>query len=311
MRSRVTSHDSRVTTMTMTEYKPSAKDVQELRQRTGAGMMDCRNALTAANGDINLAIENLRKAGIAKAEKRAGRVASEGRIVCLIAPDGKSGAMLELNSETDFVSRNEEFAAVADSLAQTLLADTAFDGIVADAAGGAFLNTAVDGKTVQDKVTETSARTGENVVLRRYARLTTDGTLGTYIHHNGRVAVIVEVEGPAGAPAQELAKTVAEHVAAGVPRVPEAVRREDVAPDLVERERRIFSEKAVAEGKPAAIIDKVVEGQIRKYFAEVTLLEQPWVRDESKTIQQLVDEASKAAGAPLGIKRFVRYRMGE
>ena len=311
MRSRVTSHDSRVTTMTMTEYKPSAKDVQELRQRTGAGMMDCRNALTAANGDINLAIENLRKAGIAKAEKRAGRVASEGRIVCLIAPDGKSGAMLELNSETDFVSRNEEFAAVADSLAQALLSDTAFDGIVADAAGGAFLNTAVDGKTVQDKVTETSARTGENVVLRRYARLTTDGTLGTYIHHNGRVAVIVEVEGPAGAPAQELAKTVAEHVAAGVPRVPEAVRREDVAPDLVERERRIFSEKAVAEGKPAAIIDKVVEGQIRKYFAEVTLLEQPWVRDESKTIQQLVDEASKAAGAPLGIKRFVRYRMGE
>ena len=297
--------------MTMTEYKPSAKDVQELRQRTGAGMMDCRNALTAANGDINLAIENLRKAGIAKAEKRAGRVASEGRIVCLIAPDGKSGAMLELNSETDFVSRNEEFAAVADSLAQALLSDTAFDGIVADAAGGAFLNTAVDGKTVQDKVTETSARTGENVVLRRYARLTTDGTLGTYIHHNGRVAVIVEVEGPAGAPAQELAKTVAEHVAAGVPRVPEAVRREDVAPDLVERERRIFSEKAVAEGKPAAIIDKVVEGQIRKYFAEVTLLEQPWVRDESKTIQQLVDEASKAAGAPLGIKRFVRYRMGE
>lgn len=311
MRSRVTSHDSRVTTMTMTEYKPSAKDVQELRQRTGAGMMDCRNALTAANGDINLAIENLRKAGIAKAEKRAGRVASEGRIVCLIAPDGKSGAMLELNSETDFVSRNEEFAAVADSLAQALLSDTAFDGIVADAAGGAFLNTAVDGKTVQDKVTETSARTGENVVLRRYARLTTDGTLGTYIHHNGRVAVIVEVEGPAGAPAQELAKTVAEHVAAGVPRVPEAVRREDVAPDLVERERRIFSEKAVAEGKPANIVDKVVEGQIRKFFAEITLLEQPWVRDESRTIQQLVDEASKSAGAPLTVKRFVRYRMGE
>lgn len=295
----------------MTDYKPSAKDVQELRQRTGAGMMDCRNALSAANGDINLAIENLRKAGIAKAEKRAGRVASEGRIVCLIAPDGKSGAMLELNSETDFVSRNEEFGAVADSLGQALLADKTFDGIVEDATGGAFLARPFDGKTIQDRVTETSARTGENVVLRRYARLTTDGTLGTYIHHNGRVAVIVEVDGAAGAPAQDLARTVAQHVAAGVPRVPEAVRREDIAPDLVERERRIFSEKAVAEGKPAAIIDKVVEGQIRKYFAEVTLLEQPWVRDESKTIQQLVDEASKAAGAPLGIKRFVRYRMGE
>jgi elongation factor Ts len=297
--------------MTMIDYKPTAKDVQELRQRTGAGMMDCRNALAVANGDMNLAIENLRKSGVAKAEKRAGRVASEGRIVCLIAPDGKSGAMLELNSETDFVSRNEEFGAVADELGKALLADTSFDGIAPEAAGGAFLNRPFEGKTVQDKVTETSARTGENVVLRRYARLTTDGTLGTYIHHNGRVAVIVEVGGPAGAQAQELAKTVAEHVAAGVPRVPEAVRREEVSAELVEREQRIFSEKAIAEGKPANIVDKVVEGQIRKFFAEVTLLEQPWVRDESKTIQQLVDEASKAAAAPLTLRRFVRFRMGE
>jgi elongation factor Ts len=297
--------------MTMTDYKPSAKDVQELRQRTGAGMMDCRNALTAANGDINLAIENLRKSGIAKAEKRAGRVASEGRIVVNMAPDAKSGSMLELNSETDFVSRNDEFAAVADALGKALFADTSFDGSVADATGAPFLSAPFEGKTIQDKVTETSAKTGENVVLRRYARLTTNGTLGTYIHHNGRVAVMVEVEGPTGAPAQDLARTVAEHIAAGVPRVPEAVRREDVPTELVEREHRIFSEKALAEGKPANIVDKVVEGQIRKYFAEVTLLEQPWVRDESKTIQQLVDDASKAAGAPLTIKRFVRYRMGE
>lgn len=295
--------------MTTTEYKPTAKDVQELRQRTGAGMMDCRNALTASNGDMNLAVENLRKAGIAKAEKRAGRVASEGRIVVNIAPDAKSGSMLELNSETDFVSRNDEFGAVADALGKALFA-TSFNEDVPDAAGAAFLSTPFEGKTVQDKVTETSAKTGENVVLRRYARLTTDGTLGTYIHHNGRVAVIVEVT-PGGPAAQELAKTIAEHVAAGVPRVPEAVRREDVSTELVERERRIFSEKAVAEGKPANIIEKVVEGQIRKFFAEVTLLEQPWVRDESKTIQQLVDEASKTAGSPLTVKRFVRYRMGE
>ena len=299
--------------MTTTEYKPSAQEVQELRQRTGAGMMDCRNALATSNGDINLAIENLRKSGIAKAEKRADRVASEGRIVCLVAPDGKSGAMLELNSETDFVSRNEEFGAVASALGSALLADTSFDGIVPDATGAAFLAHPFDGKTVQDKVTETSAKTGENVVLRRYARLTTDGTLGTYIHHNGRVAVMVEVAGPTGAQTQELANTVAQHVAAGVPRVPEAVRREDVPTDLVERERRIFSEKALAEGKPANIVDKVVEGQIRKFFAEVTLLEQVWVRDEAgkKTIQELVDDASKAVGAPLAVKRFVRYRMGE
>lgn len=297
--------------MNMTDYKPSAKDVQELRQRTGAGMMDCRNALTAANGDINLAIENLRKSGIAKAEKRAGRVASEGSIVCLLAPDARSGAMLELDCETDFVSRNEEFVAVAQELGRALLADTSWDGIVPDATGGAFLARPVNGITVQDKVTQTAARTGENVVLRRYARLTTDGTLGTYIHHNGRVAVMVEVTGPAGPAAQDLAKTVAEHVAAGVPRVPEAVRREDVPADMVEREQRIFTEKAIAEGKPEARIAMIVEGQVKKFFAEVTLLDQPWVRDESKSIQQLVDDASKAAGGTLTVRRFVRYRMGE
>lgn len=295
----------------MTDYKPSAKDVQELRQRTGAGMMDCRNALSTANGDLNLAVENLRKAGIAKAEKRAGRVASEGRIICLIAPDGKSGAMLELNSETDFVSRNDDFGAVAEALGKHLLADTATDGIVPDAAGAPFLASAYDGKTVQDVVTETSARTGENVVLRRYARLTTSGTLGTYIHHNGRVAVMVEVNGPVGDPAKELARTIAEHIAAGVPRVPEAVTQDEVDKEIVERERRIFREKAVAEGKPEKILDKVVDGQVRKFFSEVVLLEQPWVRDESKSIQALVKEASAKAGGDLTVKRFVRYRMGE
>lgn len=294
----------------MTGYKPSARDVQELRQRTGAGMMDCRNALTEAAGDMNLAVENLRKAGIAKAEKRAGRVASEGRIVCLLAADNKSGAMLELNSETDFVARNDDFGAVAEALGRHLLAGN-FDGIVAEAAQGQFLVSPYDGKTVQDAVTATSAKTGENVVLRRYARLVTDGILGTYIHHNGRVAVMVDVTGADNAAALELARTVAEHVAAGVPRVPEAVRREDVPTDIVDRERRIYTEKAIAEGKPEKILDKVVEGQIRKFFSEVTLLEQPWVRDESKTIESLVTEASTKAGATLSVKRFVRYRMGE
>jgi elongation factor Ts len=295
----------------MTDYKPSAKAVQELRQWTGAGMMDGRNALAAANGYINLAVENLRKSGIAKAEKRAGRVASEGRIVCLVAPDGTAGAMLELNSETDFVSRNDDFGAVAEGLARHLLTGSSFDDIVPDATGAPFLSSPYAGKTVQDAVTETSAKTGENVVLRRYARLTTDGTLGTYIHHNGRVAVIVEVTGPKGEAARELARVVAEHVAAGVPRVPEAVRQEEIDPAIVERERRIFSEKALAEGKPEKIIDKVVEGQLRKFFSEVALLEQPWVREESRTIESLVKEASEKAGGLHTVKRFVRYRMGE
>lgn len=298
----------------MTGAKFSAKEVQELRQRTGAGMMDCKNALIETGGDMDKAVEYLRKKGIAKAEKRAGRVASEGRIVCLVSDDARTGVLLELNSETDFVARNPEFAAVADALGEHLMRDTAFDGVVRNAAEGQLLGqkfSADPSKTVQEVVTETSAKTGENVVLRRYARLTTDGTIGSYVHHNGRVAVLVEITGPRGDAALELARTVAQHVAAGVPRVPEAVTRDQVPADIVEREKRIYEEKARSEGKPDAIIGKVVDGQLRKFFSEVTLLEQPWVRDESKTIKQLVDEASKQAGGALTVKRFVRYRMGE
>jgi elongation factor Ts len=219
--------------------------------------------------------------------------------------------MLELNSETDGVSRNDDFGAVAEGLGRHLLGLDGVDVIVPNATGSDFLARPFQGKTVQDAVTGTSAKVGENVVLRRYARLTTAGTLGTYIHHNGRVAVMVEVSGPVGDAALGLGRKVAEHVAAGVPRVPEAVRREDVPTDIVDRERRIFHDKAVAEGKPEHIVAKVVEGQVRKFFADVVLLEQPWVRDESKTIQQLVDEMSAQAGGALGVRRFVRYRMGE
>jgi len=291
----------------------SAKDVQELRQRTSAGMMDCKNALVETGGDMDKAVELLRKKGIAKAEKRAGRVASEGRIVSIVSADAKSGAVLELNSETDFVSRNEEFAALAQSLGEQVMQDTAFDGIVADATGSALLAQPYHrdaSKTVDEIVKAASGKTGENVVLRRYARFTTVGTLGTYVHHNGRVVVMVEVTGSDGEQAKELARKVAEH-AAGSPTVPQAVRRDEIPTEIVDRERRIYEEKTRAEGKPEAIIGKIVEGQIKKYFSEVTLLEQKWIRDESKTIQNLVDEFSAAAGVPLTVRRFVRYKMGE
>ena len=298
----------------MTQTKFTTKDVQELRQRTGAGMMDCKNALVETAGDMNRAVDLLRKKGIAKAEKRAGRVASEGRIVCLTSPDGRTAILLELNSETDFVARNEQFAAVAESLGEQVLMDASLDGAVGNAAEGSLLAQpyhADPTRTVADVVTATSARTGENVVLRRYARFTTTGTLGTYMHHNGRVAAMVEVAGPTGDVATEVARQIAQHVAAGVPRVPEAVGPEEVPAELVERERRIYEEKAIAEGKPAAIVAKIVEGQLRRFFTEITLLGQPWVRDESKTIEQLLDEASRQAGGALIVRRFVRYRMGE
>jgi elongation factor Ts len=294
----------------------TAKDIQELRQRTGAGMMDCKKALEESAGDIEKAIEYLRKKGIAKAEKRAGRAASEGRIIGLVSPDGKSGALIELNSETDFVSRNEAFGAVAQAVADQVLADTSIDGITANAAEGALMKQPwqkESSKTVEEAVKEASARTGENVVLRRYARFTTDGVIGTYVHHNGKVAVLVDVAGGSGEVAARLARTIAEHIAAGVPKVPLAVTREQVPADVVERERRIFDEQARGSGKPENMIGKIVDGQINKFYKENTLLDQQWVRDESGsvTIQKLVSDASKESGAPLAIRRFARFQMGE
>jgi elongation factor Ts len=292
----------------------TAKDVAELRQRTSAGMMDCKKALEETGGDMDKAVEYLRKKGIAKAEKRAGRAASEGRIVAIIAPDTKSAALIELNSETDFVARNESFGALAQSVAQAAFRDTANNAVVSNAAEGSLMSQPWyddASKTVQDVVKEASGKTGENVVLRRYARFTTDGTIGSYVHHNGKVAVLVEVSGASNESANQLARSVAEHVAAGVPTVAIAVNREDVSQDIVDRERRIFEEQAKSSGKPDNIVQKMVDGRIQKFYQEVTVLEQPWVRDDSKSIKQLVADMSKQAGAPLTIRRFVRFQMGE
>ncbi len=292
----------------------TAKDVAELRARTGAGMMDCKKALEEADGDIARAVDILRTKGMAKADKRAGRAASEGRIVAVIADDARTGAIIEVNSETDFVSRNEEFGALASSLAAHVLADTSLDGDVPSAAGHAGMQRPFTGdasKTVEEVVKAASAKTGENVVLRRFARFVTDGVVGSYVHFNGKVAVLVEVGGATNAAAKELARSVAEHVAAGVPKVPFGVTRDAVPADVVERERAIFVEQARQSGKPDNIVQKMVDGQINKFYAEVTLLDQPWVRDPNSTIKQLVDLTSKEAGAPLTIRRFVRYQMGE
>jgi len=288
------------------------KQISELRQRTGAGMMDCKKALEETGGDMDAAVEYLRKKGIAKAEKRLDRAASEGKIVSLTSPDGRHAVLLELNSETDFVSRNEDFQKLAEDLAQHLMEDAATEGIFAKSEGTPFMGTAHrTGGTIDEAVKQGAARTGENVVLRRCARFQTDGARGSYVHHNGKVAVLVEVGGSQAERAVQLARTVAEHIAAGVPAVPLAVGRDSVPADAVEKERRIFSEQAAASGKPENIVQKMVEGRIDKYFKEITLLEQPWVRDDSKTIADLVKEASKEAGAELTIRRFARFQMGE
>ncbi|MGQ0649937.1 MAG: translation elongation factor Ts [Gemmatimonadaceae bacterium] len=292
----------------------SAKDVADLRARTGAGMMDCKRALEEANGDVSRAVEILRMKVIDKDEKRAGRAASEGRIVVKLADHGQVASIVEVNSETDFVARNDEFGTIAHSLAEHVFADSALDSAVHNAAEGTVLGQAYhrdSSQTVADVVRAASAKTGENVVLRRYARFATDGVIGHYVHFNGKVAAVVDVRGANSEAARELAKSIAEHIAAGVPRVPYGVTREDVPADFVQRERAIFTEQAKQSGKPENIVTKMVDGQINKLYAEAALLEQPWVRDPHTTIKQLVEQRSKEAGAPLTVRRFVRYQMGE
>jgi elongation factor Ts len=286
----------------------TAKDVSELRQRTQAGMMDCKKALEECQGDMDQAVEWLRKKGISRGESRAGRAASEGKIVSRVSTDGSTGALVELNSETDFVARNEAFGQTVEKIADTLLAQGTIDGVAASAEGSPLLQTKFsDAGTLADTLKQLTGTISENIVLRRYARFSGTGAVGAYVHHNGKVGTLVEIAGLTGEAGQQLARTIAEHVTAGVPTVPVAVTRDDVPAALVDRERRIFSEQAAASGKPANIVEKMVQGRVDKYYKEVTLLDQPWVRDDSKTISDLV----KAAGAGVSIRRFARFQIGQ
>ena len=287
----------------------SAKDVAALRARTGAGMGDCKKALEEAGGNIESAIDLLRKKGIAKAEKRAGRAAAEGQIVTSVSDDATIGAVIELNCETDFVARNDEFGALAAQVAQHIAADTSLNGVVEITPESPLLGKPWHfdkTQTLGDVVKAAAGKTGENVTLRRVARYATTGAVGFYRHFNGKIAVLVDISGATGEPARTLAATVAEHVAAGVPVVPVGVRKEDVPADVLEREKAIYVAQAKESGKPDAIVEKMVQGRVDKYFKEVTLLEQPWVRDPEKTINQVV------AGTPgASVVRFVRFQMGE
>jgi len=286
----------------------TAKDVSELRQRTQAGMMDCKKALEECQGDMDQAVEWLRKKGISRGESRAGRAASEGKILAKVAPDGATGALVELNSETDFVARNEAFGQTVERIADTLLASGSIDGAVTTAEGSPLLAAKFgEAGTLADSLKQLTGTIGENIVLRRYARFGGSGAVGAYVHHNGKVGTLVEVAGLSGEAGQQLARTVAEHITAGVPTIPVAVTRDDVPAALVDRERRIFAEQAAASGKPANIVEKMVQGRVDKFYKEVTLLDQPWIRDDSKAIRDLV----KAAGPGVSIRRFARFQIGQ
>jgi elongation factor Ts len=283
----------------------TAKDVQELRQRTGAGMMDCKKALEETGGDIDAAIEFLRKRGIAKAEKRADRTTAEGLIGAEVR--GQVGVLVELNCETDFVARNEDFGAVLSALVEQMFASSADTR-------DAFLASTIDGRSVDEYVKLAAGKTGEAVQVRRVARVDAGahGQVGVYRHHNGKLAALAAVRaddpGVAGQPAVgELARFVAEHVAAAAPL---AVDRTGVPAATLDSERRIAEEQARQTGKPEAMIEKIAAGKVEAFLKDVTLLPQAWVRDGGRTIADLVAEHGRSAGGALTVTGFVRFQLG-
>ena len=280
--------------------------VKELRDQTGAGMMDCKAALTETEGQIEAAIDWLRTKGLAKAAKKAGRVAAEGLVA--VASKGTRAVMIELNSETDFVARNPDFQALAASIAETALGT---DGSLAAVAAAKMKS----GNTVDDDIKAAIATIGENIALRRSAMVSVaKGAVASYVHGAvapglGKIGVIVglELSGDAGK-LGEIGRQVAMHVAAAAPL---AVRISELDPVVVDREKAIFAEQARESGKPEAIIEKMVEGRLRKFYEEVVLLSQTFVVDTEKTVEQALKAAEGDIGGAVAVTEFVCFRLGE
>ncbi len=271
----------------------TAAQVKELRQRTGCGMMECKKALVEADSDMEAAAEALRKSGLAKADKKAGRVAAEGLIVVEVSVDGKNAVMLEVNSETDFVASKSEFQDFARAVARRILKDAP-----ADVNALLALPLEDGGETVEEARRGLIASIGENINVRRFVRReVTGGTLSSYLH-GGRIGVLVEVEGGDTG----LARDVAMHIAASKPL---CVDESGVSAETLDKEKAIFTAQAETSGKPADIVEKMVSGRIRKFLGEITLLGQPFVKDPDQTVDKLL----KGAGARVLV--FDRLELGE
>ena len=286
----------------------TAKMVKELREMTGAGMMDCKKALNETNGDMDAAIEFLRKNGEAKAVKKAGRIAAEG-IVMADVKDDKTAAIVEVNSETDFVAKNAEFQGFVKAVVNQAIASesTDMEGFMAEAWNEDA------SKTVQDALNEKISVIGEKLSIRRFEKIVTDGCVVDYIHGGGRIGVLVEVNCETDFVAKtdafkELVKDIAMHIAATNPSY---LKREEVPTAELEHEQAVLAEQARNEGKPEKIIEKMVAGRIEKYYKEVCLMEQPFVKDPDKTISDLITESIAKIGENISIRRFTRYQLGE
>ena len=281
--------------------------VKELREKTGAGMMDCKKALTETGGDLEAGVDWLRKKGLSAAAKKAGRTAAEGLVAAAVA--GTSGAAVEVNAETDFVARNEHFQAFASQVAELALqAGGDLEALKSQAYPGS-------GRTVAEELTSLIATIGENMNLRRTAHLQVqDGVVCSYIHSGvaeglGKIGVLIALESSGDKTRlMELGRQLAMHVAAANP---QALDVGDVDQTALDRERDILSEQARASGKPEEIIAKMVEGRLRKYYEEVVLLEQVYVIDQENKVKKVVEQAGKDLGAPVKLAGFVRFQLGE
>lgn len=282
----------------------TAKMVSELRERTGAGMMDCKKVLVEVDGDMEKAVELLREKGLAAAAKKAGRVAAEGLVETYINEDGTKGAVVEVNCETDFVAKNDDFISLVKNMAKQAALSSAADveGLLEEK------YIADESMTVKDAVTGLIAKLGENMSIRRFDRYETSGVLAQYIHGGGRIAVMVELDSAKTEQSESAAKEIALQVAASNPLF---LSREDVSEDVLEKEREIYRQQAINDGKPEKVVEKMVEGRINKYFKEVCLLEQLWIRDQDYSIAKFVEKQAKEQGSDIKVVKYTRFEKGE
>lgn len=283
----------------------SASLVKDLRTKTGAGMMDCKKALTESKGDFEAAVDWLKVKGLAAAAKKSGKVAAEGLTAAKI--DGKVGAVVEINSETDFVSRNETFQNLVQQIVDAAIGSANVEELKS--------NTLKSGKSVSDTITESIATIGENITLRRMQSVKVEhGVIVSYVHNAvmgdmGKISVLVALESTGDkAKLTELGKQIAMHVAAAKP---ESLTKEEIDPALIQREKDVFTEQSKASGKPDNIIEKMIEGRIRKYLEEVVLLDQIFVIDGKSKISEIIAVAAKELGTSIELKSYVRFELGE
>ena len=286
----------------------TAAKVKELRERTGSGMMDCKKALAEADGDMEKAIDYLREKGLAKAAKKAERTASDGRVFHCVSPDGKLGVMIELNSETDFVAKTDEFNDLGAKIIAHLTAKDYADV-------PALLESVHEsGSTINDLVTAIIAKLGENIVLKRFARYdAANGKAFCYIHSNYKVGALAELdaENPAVLEKPEFAELGHEICMQIAAAAPQYLVPDDVPEDVIDREKAVYRQQLIDEGKPADKVEKIIPGKLRKFCETVCLMEQEYIRDGDKKIKQLIDETGKKLGTKITVRRFERFAIGE